>query len=150
MRFYCCVPSFDRNIYPGYLFIKSDRDTPEVDIAGANLYQRFVERLRNGDLETPEFASIPSSRTIPASSGGSGVQHRTIFDRQTVEKVVPILVCTGVYRPPTSADDERVHLFHGHRDFRSDDFADLCKPEVECADVLHAVDYILTAEGVEW
>lgn len=50
----------------------------------------------------------------------------------------------------TEASDSRNQLFHGHRDFRSSDFVDLCKPTVECTDVLQAINYILTTEGVDW
>ena len=29
-----------------FLFPPPDRDTPEVDIVGANLYQRYIDRLK--------------------------------------------------------------------------------------------------------
>lgn len=91
------------------------RDTPDSDIAGTNLYQRYVDRMapiRNQiennsygqvgeepgkDVEDCYDADLPASRKVPLSA---------TFHRQTVDTAIPILVRTGVYRDPPSSDAE--------------------------------------------
>lgn len=129
-------------------------DTPEVDIVGSNLYQRYVNRLitrkNNNDIETlgkdaklaelidPE---LPESRNVPPSAS---------FSRQTVEDVTSILVCTGVYKPGVSPEpgkeegDEKT--YHGHRDFPH--ITELYKPTTTVEDVDAAIDYILAREQI--
>jgi len=151
-----------------------DSDTPEVDIVGTNLYQRYVDRMtptRNQidnscrdpvgqitggkDVECQE-AGLPPCREVPPAAG---------FHLQTVDTVVPILVRTGVYRGPasdakgsassvSSSDDEAEDSdvgadsgerdFQGHRDFPNN--AELRKPLRICEDVEAAIEYILSTE----
>jgi len=142
-------------------------DTPEVDIVGSNLYQRYVDRTSRSDRdnnsgrETADHkdfdqhgdVELPACRSVPPLAA---------FHRQTVDSVVPILVRTGVYQEPTNPSpplapcsedgegeegdggvgDERD--FQGHRDLPNS--AELRKPECVCDDVAAAIDYILGRE----
>ena len=143
-------------------------DTPEVDIVGTNLYQRYVDRIsattnqidNSGDQEDKDEdrrqdVELPACRNVPPSAG---------FHQQTVNTVVPILVRTGVYRGPPASDskdrspsvssssseeEEDDELdFHGHRDFPNN--AELRKPQRICDDVATAIDYILNREESNW
>jgi hypothetical protein len=112
---------------------------------------------------TPYYdPDIPASRNVPLDAK---------FHPATVDRVVPILVCTGVYRPPAkkqvggdnSADDEAVAgsssseedgeddvkkvPYHGHRDFPNS--AELYKPNQLCDDVCSAVELILQREAYD-
>lgn len=124
-------------------------DTPEVDIAGCNLYQKHLDRSKeNGKTNSDDSTEsqlqqlldphLPESRNVPSDAS---------FYPQTIERVVPLLVCTGVYRHGTDQEpgvtDGRWH--HGHRDFPKS--AELDKPEKICGDVDHAIDYILEREN---
>jgi hypothetical protein len=181
-----------------------DSDTPDSDIVGTNLYQRYVDRewarrrqgtsfeehvncicnlsLADDVIPTEELPTkhsvkdeqsvcdrtpyydpdIPASRNVPLDAR---------FHPATVERVVPILVCTGVYRPPAkkqmsgdnNADDDAVAgsssseedgeddvkkvPYHGHRDFPNS--AELYKPNHLCDDVCSAVEHILQQEAYE-
>lgn len=147
-------------------------DTPEVDIVGTNLYQRYVDRMlatRNqidnssdqadqgtGKDADGQDAGLPSCRNVPPAAE---------FHRQTVNTVVPILVRTGVYRGPASDSKDRSSSvssseeededgsvedhtdqrdFQGHRDFPNN--AELRKPQRICDDVVSAIDYIMSRE----
>lgn len=100
---------------------------------------------------------LPASRNVPSEA---------VLHWATVERVVPILVCTGVYRPSvkqrrdddkatakscTSSDENNEDYdikkvpYHGHRDFSNN--AELYKPRKICDDVCTAVDYILQQEA---
>jgi hypothetical protein len=102
---------------------------------------------------------IPASRNVPLDAK---------FHQATVDRVIPILVCTGVYRPPArkssnrDSDDEAVTgssseedgeddvkkvPYHGHRDFPNS--AELYKPSRLCDDVCAAVEYILQVEAYD-
>lgn len=125
-------------------------DTPEVDIAGCNLYQKYLDRSKDKRQTTnlddfPESQlqelldpHLPESRSVPSDA---------TFCPQTIERVVPLLVCTGVYRHGTDQEpgvaDGRWH--HGHRDFPKN--PELDKPAKICSDVDHAIDYILEREN---
>jgi HAD superfamily hydrolase (TIGR01456 family) len=130
-------------------------DTPEVDIVGSNLYQRYVDRLHtrnSGDNNSSDESDkenklalidsdLPESRNIPDG---------TSLSKQTVDKVISILVCTGVYKPgimpePGSEEEEEKH-YHGHRDFPK--INELYKPTKLVANVDEAIDYILQHEKV--
>jgi hypothetical protein len=131
-------------------------DTPEVDIVGSNLYQRYVDRLhtRNNDNNNSSDESnkenklslidsdLPESRNIP---GG------TSLSKQTVDKVISILVCTGVYKPgvmpePGSDEEEEKQYYHGHRDFPK--INELYKPTKIVSNVDEAIDFILQHEKI--
>jgi len=126
------------------------RDAPETDIVGCNLYQRYVNRLKNrrmnnalveGEVQDSRLIELyddqlPASRNVPLSAK---------FTPQTVDNVIGLLVCTGVYKKGTKLE---VHgsekNFHGHRDFPNS--AELQKPLEIFDDVDGAIDFILERE----
>ena len=124
------------------------RDTPEADIVGANLYQRFCQRsqrrrnnidqyedVKNSELIDPE---LPASRNVPLGSE---------LSPQTIREVESLLVCTGVYKPgKTSANDGGEKNYKGHKDFPFN--ASLYKPTRTFADVDEAVQYIMEKENM--
>ncbi|KAK2185800.1 hypothetical protein NP493_222g02042 [Ridgeia piscesae] len=128
-------------------------DTPEVDIVGSNLYQRYVDRLRgsrgdtaDGDISSDENGNkeeldyfdsqLPASRNVPAG---------TRFERQTVEDVCSVLVCTGVYVPGVSPEQQgEEKCYHGHRDFPK--MPDFYKPTTIVNNVRDAVRYVVERE----
>ena len=133
-----------------FLFIFVCSDTPEVDIVGTNLYQRYVTRLHkrkdgeinNGDKDSKQADSydpeLPESRNVPTGSN---------FNTQTVTQSMGVLVCTGVYKPGVEKDMEGDEKnYHGHRDFPYN--AKLYKPTKTVEDVDDAVRYILEREGI--
>jgi HAD superfamily hydrolase (TIGR01456 family) len=87
-------------------------DTPDSDIVGSNLYQRYVDRaaarrrltdnieswtasvFKDSLLADDHDPDLPASRNVPLD---------VRFHRQTVESVESVLVLTGVYRPPAAA-----------------------------------------------
>lgn len=125
-------------------------DTPEVDIAGANLYQRYIDRYRtrvsnneisdqndkkDNQMYDPE---LPQSRNIPSG---------TVFSKQSVEECCGVLVATGVYKPGVdSLTDGDEKCYHGHRDFPN--IPELKKPTKICDDVYKAIEYILEREQI--
>lgn len=130
-------------------------DTPEVDIVGSNLYQRYIDRLHEqtsndnnnkvdeSDKENKSSiidSSLPESRNIPRGSN---------LTRQSAEKIISILVSTGVYKPgvgpePWADEEEEKQFYHGHRDFPK--INELYKPTKKCDNVDEAIDYILQQE----
>ncbi|XP_013416951.1 haloacid dehalogenase-like hydrolase domain-containing 5, partial [Lingula anatina] len=111
-------------------------DNPEVDIVGANLYDRYIKSLRdNGNSET--CTTIPiNSRKIPEEAE---------FHDQSVESIDAILVETGVYNPATTNLEENSIYHHGHRDFEKD--TKLKMPSKFARDVYDGVVYALQKEG---
>lgn len=141
---------FDEPIKRMYLI----GDTPEVDIVGTNLYQRYIDRLHNrqqkniaeegGSSPKDVYANetydpeLPESRQTPESAAH-------ILEKQTVTTIESVLVCTGVYKPgmaPEEEGDEKNYM--GHRDFPR--ISQLYKPTVLFQDVEEAIDYILEKE----
>jgi len=125
-------------------------DTPEVDIVGSNLYQRYITRLHkringeicNGNKDSKHDETfdpeLPESRNVPAGSS---------FNSQTVSHSLSVLVCTGVYTPGVEKDMEGDEKnYHGHRDFPYN--AKLYKPTKTCNDVEEAIQYILERESI--
>ncbi len=125
------------------------RDTPDVDIVGCNLYQRYIDRyhmrLEQNDIQTydPDANNsevydpeLPASRQIPNSAD---------WTKQSVERIESLLVCTGVYNPEINSDvegDEKNYM--GHRDFPR--ISQLYQPTKTFQDVNEAIDYILEKE----
>ncbi len=124
-------------------------DTPEVDVVGTNLYQRYLNRLharRNNQSETtgdckdvervdPE---LPESRNIPPGA---------VLRKSTVGECFSVLVCTGVHRPGQQlGEDAAEKHYKGHRDFPAN--PSLQKPKKLCTDVEEALQFILDREGV--
>lgn len=123
-------------------------DTPEVDIVGANLYQRYISRIRqrrinnDGSTKDPDLIDpeLPDSRNIPAGAN---------FSKQSIEEALPVLVCTGVYKQgqeQTLEGDEK--NYHGHRDFPYN--PNLAKPHKICENVHEAIKYILEREQIDF
>ena len=124
-----------------------------MDIVGSNLYQRYVDRLRgsrgdspDGDISSDENGNkeeldyfdsqLPASRNVPAG---------TRFERQTVEDVCSVLVCTGVYVPGVSPEQQgEEKCYHGHRDFPK--MPDFYKPTTIVDNVRDAVRYVVERE----
>lgn len=93
-------------------------DTPESDIVGINLYQRFVDRLRKRQNNNEDFGGkkadlfdpeLPQSRNMPLSAE---------LLPQTVSECKGLLVCTGCYVRGLSPEKEGSEKsYKGHRDF---------------------------------
>jgi len=152
-------------------------DTPDSDIAGSNLYQQFVNRVwtkqrpdtndNNHSQQTTYYdPDIPPCRNVPST---------VRFHEPTIDRVEPILVCTGVYRPKSSSptdsgsdpfsdgnassdesedntscdgdEDIKSAPFHGHRDFPH--CSELYRPTRVCSDVDAAVHHILVRQAFE-
>ena len=89
--------------YQQYFLLDNYRDTPDADIVGSNLYDRYIKRLHsrtgnqiNGNVQREETSNkdpdhdpeLPDSRNMPPE---------TKFHRQTVKDFMGLLVCTGMY-----------------------------------------------------
>jgi len=133
-------------------------DAPATDIAGSNLYQKYVQRLvERRTTSGPVVVDSQEDQLIelvdPTLPDSRNVAHNAVLHRQTVTSVIPILVCTGIYKPDKEnnvegvedSDTEEQLFHHGHRDFPKND--DLQKPEITCQDVSVAVNAILEREG---
>ena len=121
-----------------------------MDIVGANLYQRYIDRLHTRlsnneiDNDTAKDAGLvdpelPSSRNIPADAS---------LSKQTVEEIEGVLVCTGVFKPDRERNESDEKHYHGHRDFPPN--SELYKPSKTTSDVETAIEYILQKEGVSF
>lgn len=122
-------------------------DTPEVDIVGSNLYQRFIDRLhtrlrsRRGSYD----AKVVDRLIDPSLSDSRNVPHGASLLPQTIEEVRSLLVCTGVYRPDLiTIPDDYEKNFQGHRDFPNK--AELYRPTRIVQDAGEAIDWILDCE----
>jgi len=126
-------------------------DTPEVDIVGGNLYQRYIQRFHmrrskglishDDNKNEEEFdPDLPESRNVPPG---------TVFMRQTVTECSGVLVCTGCYNPKENSEVERgdEKNYRGHRDFPFQ--PELYNPAHTCDTVYDAVSYILEKEGYQ-
>ena len=81
---------------------------------------------------------LPQSRNIPPG---------TSFNKQTMETMEGVLVCTGVYKEgvePENEGDEK--NYPGHRDFAR--LPELYRPSKICKDVHEALQYIMETEGM--
>ena len=89
------------------LILCDSRDTPDADIVGSNLYDRYIKRLHartgnqiNGNMQAQETTNkdpdhdpeLPDSRNMPPG---------TKFHKQTVNDFMGLLVCTGAYKVQT-------------------------------------------------
>jgi hypothetical protein len=80
---------------------------------------------------------LPESRQIPKEAS---------FSKQTVDQIEGLLVCTGVFKPgQTHEEDGDEKNYQGHRDFPR--ITELYKPTHTFNDVSEAIDYILEKEG---
>lgn len=120
-------------------------DTPDSDIVGANLYQRYVRRMeeRRKNKADPSAdpsydPELPQCRNVPADAH---------LHPQSADSVVPLLVCTGVFKPGENKYRENEEKFyHGHRDFAPNPA--LYKPARTQNDVCNAIEFILEKEGI--
>jgi hypothetical protein len=105
-------------------------DNAEVDVLGANLYQRFIAG-----------AAVPASRIMPDDA-------RLL--PQTVTSVIPILVMTGVhssYSSQSRGTPAVQNHCQSHRDFMNS-AEELFHPAVKVDNVYDAVQYIIEQEAV--
>ena len=87
-----------------------------MDIVGANLYNRYLQKVwKDRDSGKTEEAtiSLPACRRIPKNVG---------LTEQTVREMESLLVGTGVYKQGdhtkgAMAAAAAPHVYHGHRDF---------------------------------
>ena len=119
------------------------RDNPNVDIVGANLYDRYLKRAQqnrdNGNAcEDNHSDHLPLSRSIP-----KGVS----LCEQTVRSMESLLVGTGVFKPEekNSPDSPKDDVYHGHRDIMHE--PELAKPSRFVPDVCHGIQHILKQEN---
>ncbi|KAL3851958.1 hypothetical protein ACJMK2_015648 [Sinanodonta woodiana] len=114
-------------------------DNPNVDIVGANLYDRYLKDIwEHRDNGNTPVSSLPSSRTIPDESG---------LYEQTVRSMKSLLVGTGVYKHDTekaATDDDR-DVYHGHRDIANE--PELATPSQFVPDVQHGIMHIFEVEN---
>lgn len=112
-------------------------DNPQVDIVGANLYDRFLQQSWSNRLNGngPDVL-LPKSRIIPSED---------ILYEQTVTKMESLLVGTGVYKPELETNVKTgSETYHGHRDL--DNEPSLAKPSRYVPDVLDGIRHIFERE----
>lgn len=119
------------------------RDNPNVDIVGANLYDRYLKRSwqnrDNGNMdESSHNDTLPVSRSIP-----KGVN----LYEQTVRSMESLLVGTGVFKPEetSTGSSPSDDVYHGHRDIMNE--PELAKPSRFVPDVYHGIQHILKQEN---
>lgn len=128
---------------PNHIMLQC-RDTPEADIVGCNLYQRYIEKNRQ-TVGANGINSIEDPR--PCIFNDEIMAAINELKPQCVEEVISILVCTGVYQhgvSPEPGSEEESKNYRGHRDFPK--AKDLYKPHVMAHNVGDAIDYILNTE----
>ncbi|CAL1531710.1 unnamed protein product [Lymnaea stagnalis] len=111
-------------------------DNPNVDIVGANLYNRYIKRQQTNTRSV----NMPASRLFPVTDE---------LEKQTVDHIHGILVGTGVYRyrPAEEITTETIQVDHGHRDF--DNEPELSRPHQFVPDVNDGIDFIFGKEGMQ-
>ncbi|RUS84894.1 hypothetical protein EGW08_007363, partial [Elysia chlorotica] len=143
---------------------KVPRDNPETDIYGGNLYNRYLMRRRQGNMNAEKQRVKLASPDVQfldedADDGLSDLEDSLMFQRDSganirviqsleedtsgVEKAQvceSILVCTGVYK---QTSDIRVST-HNHRDFVID--PSLTTPTHLVSDVYEAVKTVFQKE----
>jgi len=118
-------------------------DNPNVDVYGANLYDRYLKRQQqtennNGNDVTTDSVDLPLSRSIPKSAS---------LMTQTVKSMESLLVGTGVFKQSETTETEVAGsppTYHGHRDIEHE--PELSKPSKFVPDVCLAVRHILDKE----
>ncbi|KAK3601715.1 hypothetical protein CHS0354_016074 [Potamilus streckersoni] len=114
-------------------------DNPNVDIVGANLYDRYLKEIwQHRDNGNTPVSSLPLSRSIPDESD---------LYEQTVRSIKSLLVGTGVYKhdtEKTATDDDR-DVYHGHRDIANE--PELTTPSKFVPDVQHGIRHIFEVEN---
>uniref|UniRef100_A0A1I8IS38 Cat eye syndrome critical region protein 5 n=1 Tax=Macrostomum lignano TaxID=282301 RepID=A0A1I8IS38_9PLAT len=103
-------------------------DNPEVDIKGANLYNKYLGRYRrlSGSLSgPPTIEQIRAIRRQIDISKSRMIPDDAEFMEHSAKLFISILVGTGVYNPNATSMCGP-HVYHGHRDIERDD--ELTKP----------------------
>ena len=128
-----------------------DRDNPDVDVYGANLFNRYLQKklakhaakihktaLRHG-------TEISSSVDTASDSLQSPDDSTEVDSREHIgaHSCASILVSTGVYQ---NTAKPTLHLDHMHRDFIMD--PELRKPTMEATDVMEAVQRVFENESM--
>jgi len=122
-------------------------DNPEVDIVGANIYNKFVSRFRRlssnseKNLNQDEIAQI---RRQAAVSESRIIPDEAVFVPHECKAITSILVGTGVYNPDQGAEMAKKFLRYRHRDFEK--VAELSKPDHYFENCLDAIKFILAKE----
>ena len=122
-------------------------------MVGANLYQRYINRLRERQQKLIENKDTSSSKDIytsetydPELPESRQIPKEASLSKQTVDQIEGLLVCTGVYKPGQQDDVEGDEKnYQGHRDFPR--ITELYKPIHTFQDVNEAIDYILEKEN---
>ncbi|XP_020857254.1 haloacid dehalogenase-like hydrolase domain-containing 5 isoform X1 [Phascolarctos cinereus] len=99
-------------------------DNPVTDVYGANLYNRYLQKNRNGEVQEC-YEVVEEKQGSP-----------------TAERCLSILVRSGVYNPSLRQTETP---FHGHRDFVFD--PSLLEASHVVADVHEAVQLVFCKEG---
>lgn len=83
------------------------------DIYGANLYNNYLKSAQQNQVQ----AGLKRSPQAASAQAEVSLDLRNDC-KNSVESCESILVCTGVYRPDSTAPKETEEtVFHGHRDF---------------------------------
>ncbi|PAA52312.1 hypothetical protein BOX15_Mlig028892g3, partial [Macrostomum lignano] len=121
-------------------------DNPEVDIKGANLYNKYLGRYRrlSGSLSgPPTIEQIRAIRRQIDISKSRMIPDDAEFMEHSAKLFISILVGTGVYNPSATSMCGP-HVYHGHRDIERDD--ELTKPHFYFDDCHKAVQFIFSKE----
>ena len=135
------------------------RDNPDIDVYGANLFNRYLQkRIAKHAAKRHRQLAGGSSEAEPWHAQGGYLPEDDIaldteseninMDYTGCRSCHPILVSTGVY---SSNRDYAKHntkqiLDHTHRDFIMD--PELRKPAFEVENVLEAIQLIFKEEGI--
>jgi len=122
-------------------------------MVGANLYQRYINRLRDRQQKLIDTNSTTSAKDIyaretydPELPESRQIPEEAALSKQTVDQIDGLLVCTGVYKPgQLDEEDGDEKNYQGHRDFPR--ITELYKPAHTFQDVNEAIDYILDKEN---
>jgi HAD superfamily hydrolase (TIGR01450 family) len=136
-------------------------DNPLTDIYGANMYNKFQakkkeqmekrQKERNAFIRSQSVDQINSTQCSPTEADYT--VHGDILNVQKCTRCSSLLVCTGVYQPPSlekssgSSDDEPESpaLDHGHRDLPYTD--EMTRADHIVTDVKAALDKIFELES---
>ena len=124
------------------------RDNPDVDIYGANLFNRYLQKkLVKCASKVPKTLLRQGAEIIEhddeRSEEGLGSETEEHMEHIGAYSCASILVSTGVYQ---NNDRRSLHQDHVHRDFIMD--PELRKPTMEVNDVLEAVQRVFENESM--
>ena len=150
------------------MFSVSFSDNPDVDIYGANLYNRYVKKRKDKMREKKKTLAQKQSSTTPIAYMQDGSISEIAEEEEEGELTFgdgttgeidnggqiglrhcrSVLVCTGVYSSARdySQNSANVLLNHNHRDFIMD--PELKKPTMMAQNVYDAIQLIFKSEGI--